>query len=89
MSQPADSILTYIAKNKNDGDSFGLSTVVTMVEDDGIGSLYRGLGSRCIWAAAIISGQFFLYDIFRNALGINNDDLSQVFEFVVNSGTDK
>jgi hypothetical protein len=26
-----------------------------------------------------------LYDIFRTALGINTDDLSQVFEFVVHS----
>jgi solute carrier family 25 phosphate transporter 3 len=84
VSQPADSVLTYVAKSKGDNGSL-LSIVNKMVEDEGAGSLFRGLGSRCIWATAIISGQFFLYDIFRTALGINNDDLSQVFEFVVNT----
>lgn len=85
VSQPADSVLTYVAKNKCENGSIGLSTVATMIENDGAGSLFRGLGSRCIWASAIISGQFLLYDIFRTALGINTDDLSQVFEFVVHS----
>jgi len=85
VSQPADSVLTYVAKNKSENGSFGLSTVSTMIENEGAGSLFRGLGSRCIWASAIISGQFLLYDIFRTALGINTDDLSQVFEFAVHS----
>ena len=84
VSQPADSVLTYVAKSKGDNGSL-FAIVNKMVEDEGAGSLFRGLGSRCIWATAIISGQFFLYDIFRTALGINNDDLSQVFEFVVNT----
>lgn len=85
VSQPADSVLTYVAKNKRgDGESLGIvSIVLRMIETEGVGSLYRGLGSRCIWASAIISGQFLLYDIFRTALGINSDDLSQVFQFVV------
>lgn len=88
VSQPADSVLTYIAKNtvKDDEDGTSLmSSILTMVEEEGAGSLFRGLGERCIWAAAIISGQFVLYDIFRTAIGINADDLSQVFEFVVKS----
>lgn len=83
VSQPADSVLTYVSKNKS--GSFGFSSVTDMIEKEGAGSLFRGLGSRCIWASAIISGQFFLYDIFRTALGISNDDLSQVFEFAVNT----
>ena len=99
MSQPADSILTYVAKNKiggDDGDngssSSSSSTSVGvieggmyMVEKEGIGSLFRGLGSRCIWATAIISGQFFLYDIFRSMLGINAEDLTQVFKLLLSS----
>ena len=116
VSQPADSVLTYIAaKNSNsnsnsdsDSDSDNsnsnaddddnsdsmssnsnsnslLSSVSTMVENEGVSSLFRGLGGRCIWAAAIISGQFVLYDVFRSALGINTEDLSQVFGFVISS----
>jgi solute carrier family 25 phosphate transporter 3 len=83
VSQPADSVLTYISKNSVKQSL--ASSISTMVEDDGVGSLFRGLGGRCIWAAAIISGQFVLYDIFRSALGINTEDLSQVFEFAITS----
>ena len=101
VSQPADSVLTYIAatnsnSNSNNSDSNSsdsmssnsnslLSSVSTMVENEGVSSLFRGLGGRCIWAAAIISGQFVLYDVFRSALGINTEDLSQVFGFVISS----
>jgi solute carrier family 25 phosphate transporter 3 len=85
VSQPADSVLTYVAKSKHgDGESLGMVSVVSkMIETEGVGSLFRGIGGRCIWASAIISGQFLLYDIFRTALGINSDDLSQVFQFVI------
>ena len=104
VSQPADSVLTYIAatnsnsdnsdsnnSDSNSSDSMSsnsnslLSSVSTMVENEGVSSLFRGLGGRCIWAAAIISGQFVLYDVFRSALGINTEDLSQVFGFVISS----
>lgn len=86
VSQPADSILTYVAKNKVDNVSFGvLDGGMMMVEKEGVGSLFRGLGSRCLWASAIISGQFFLYDIFRSFLGINTEDLTQVFQLLLSS----
>ncbi|KAJ1481170.1 hypothetical protein T484DRAFT_1808405 [Baffinella frigidus] len=32
-------------------------------------------GSRCVWAGTIISGQFLIYDIFKNLFQITNDDL--------------
>ena len=83
-SQPADSILTYIAKNKRENEDLGVfEGCKLMIENEGPSSLFRGLGSRCIWASAIISGQFLLYDIFRNALGISTEDLSQVFEVLI------
>lgn len=83
-SQPADSVLTYIANNKRANEELGvLEGFKLMIEKEGPSSLFRGLGSRCIWASAIISGQFLLYDIFRNALGINTEDLSQVFEVLI------
>jgi hypothetical protein len=80
VSQPADSLLTFVAQNSNVGLLEGSRI---MVEEEGVGSLYRGLGSRCIWAGSIIAGQFLLYDLFRTYFGVNNNDLSQVFEIVI------
>ena len=91
ISQPADSILTYVAKNKVENENGGTASFgvleggMSMIEKEGVGSLFRGLGSRCLWASAIISGQFFLYDIFRNMLGINTQDLTQVFQLLLSS----
>lgn len=82
VSQPADSVLTYVAKNSS--RSMGvIDGCLIMVEQEGIGSLFRGLGSRCVWAAAIIAGQFLLYDVFRTYFGVSGEDLSQVFEVMI------
>lgn len=86
FSQPADSVLTYIANNKKAIGRYGLiEGVQDMIKKDGLKSLFNGLGSRCLWASVIISGQFLLYDIFRSAFGINYQDLSQVFELNISS----
>jgi len=86
VSQPADSVLTYVAKNKESGGSMGLIEGCTaMVERDGIGSLFRGTSSRCVWAGSIIAGQFLLYDVFRSLFGVTGDDLSQVYTLVIES----
>ena len=91
VSQPADSVLTYVAKgNKNEegdgggGDGLGLlDGARQMVAEDGPGSLFRGLGSRCVWAGTIIAGQFLLYDVFRTFFGVNADDLSQIYQLTL------
>ena len=82
VSQPADSVLTYVTKQST-GNLGVLDGARMMIQNDGIGSLFRGLGSRCVWAGCIIAGQFLLYDLFRGMFGITGDDLSQVFEIVV------
>ena len=83
VSQPADSLLTYVAKGDRE---MGLwEGAQTMIAEEGPGSLFRGLGSRCVWAGSIIAGQFFLYDIFRTYFGVSSEDLSQVFELHLNS----
>jgi solute carrier family 25 phosphate transporter 3 len=82
VSQPADSVLTYVAQNTS-GSLGVFEGCRIMVEKDGIGSLFRGLGSRCVWATAIIAGQFLLYDVFRTYFGVNGEDLTQVFELVI------
>lgn len=77
VSQPADSVLTYVSKS--DGDLTVLEASQVMVKEGGVGSLFRGLGSRCLWAGSIIAGQFLLYDVFRSLFGVTTNDLSQVF----------
>lgn len=85
FSQPADSVLTYIAKDNqnNSGGTNILTQVQRMVSEGGAAALFRGLGSRCVWSGCIIAGQFLLYDVFRTMFGVNSDNLSQVFEVVL------
>jgi solute carrier family 25 (mitochondrial phosphate transporter), member 3 len=83
FSQPADSVLTYVSKegSVNSGGKMNLlDGVQQMIANDGPTSLFRGLGSRCVWAGCIIAGQFLLYDIFRTFFGVSANDLSQVFQ---------
>eukprot|EP00581_Thalassiosira_minuscula_P003064 CAMPEP_0183744606 /NCGR_PEP_ID=MMETSP0737-20130205/65816_1 /TAXON_ID=385413 /ORGANISM="Thalassiosira miniscula, Strain CCMP1093" /LENGTH=645 /DNA_ID=CAMNT_0025980251 /DNA_START=359 /DNA_END=2297 /DNA_ORIENTATION=- len=89
VSQPADSVLTYVAKQSapaggGGGGSLGIvDGAKTMVRTEGAASLFRGVGSRSIWAGCIIAGQFLLYDVFRAFFGISGEDLNQVFEVVL------
>ena len=91
ISQPADSVLTYVAQNPSstmsaDGKSSSLlQGCKTMVEENGYSSLLRGLGSRCVWASFIIAGQFLLYDIFRTFFGVNESDLIQTYQIMFSS----
>ena len=81
VSQPADSVLTFVARGNQDGGNLGLlDGARKMVRLGGPGSLFRGLGSRCVWAGSIIAGQFLLYDVFRTLFGVNSEDLSQIYQ---------
>ena len=82
VSQPADSVLTYVARQSAVGLSI-LDGAKLMVENEGIESLFRGVGSRSVWAGCIIAGQFLLYDVFRAFFGISGDNLNQVLEVVL------
>jgi solute carrier family 25 (mitochondrial phosphate transporter), member 3 len=85
VSQPADSVLTYIAKQKStSNDEMNIIDVLRkMNSEGGMRSLFRGLRSRCLWAGSIIAGQFFLYDIFRTWLGVRSVDLMQRYQLVL------
>ena len=90
VSQPADSLLTFVAqKNSCEGKAaMGLlEGCRTMIEQEGPGSLFRGLGSRSVWAGSIIAGQFLLYDVFRTFFHVSTTDLSQVYQVVVDLPT--
>jgi solute carrier family 25 (mitochondrial phosphate transporter), member 3 len=85
FSQPADSVLTYIAKdsqNSTRGTNI-VKQVQRMVAEGGVAALFRGLGSRCVWSGCIIAGQFLLYDIFRTIFGVDSDSLNQIFEIAL------
>lgn len=84
VSQPADSVLTYVAQNTSDNLGV-IQGCRVMVEKEGMGSLFRGLGSRCVWAGSIIAGQFLLYDVFRTYFGVSGEDLSQIFQVSISS----
>jgi len=80
ISQPADSVLTYVAQK---GESLGpMEACKLMIKEDGLGSLFRGLQTRCVWAGGIIAGQFLLYDLFRNIFGVD-ERLSEAFQLVI------
>ena len=84
VSQPADSVLTYVAQNSRGASSMGIiEGCRVMIEEDGVGSLFRGLSSRCVWAGSIIAGQFLLYDVFRTIFSVSSDDLSQVYQVIL------
>jgi solute carrier family 25 phosphate transporter 3 len=81
VSQPADAVLTYVAKRNDGKGTLGvIEGSKLMIEESGVSSLFRGLGSRSLWAGSIIAGQFLLYDIFRGYFGVSVEDLSQVFQ---------
>jgi solute carrier family 25 phosphate transporter 3 len=91
VSQPADSVLTYVAaQGRRAGPDAAAAPglgpwegCARMVREGGPGSLFRGLGSRCLWAGSIIAGQFLLYDVFRACLGVSDADLQQVYSLVI------
>ena len=56
VSQPADSVLTFCAKSSTSLSFVEGSQV--MVKEGGLGALFRGLGSRCIWAGSIIGKSY-------------------------------
>lgn len=70
VSQPADTILTRM--NQKEGRAFFFSTALEIWEEQGLGGFFAGLGSRSVWAACIISGQFFLYDLCKSFLGVKD-----------------
>jgi len=56
--------------------------VSSILTEKGPGGLFVGLGTRCLWSGSIISGQFLLYDVFRNLLHVSNEDLAQYMDVI-------
>lgn len=90
VSQPADVVLSRVAQGAKEATASGnnfltqvgniFSEVRAVWAEFGIGGFFLGLGSRCIWSGAIIAGQFFLYDVFKNWLHVAETDLGQFYD---------
>lgn len=70
VSQPADAIFTRM--NQKGGRSSFVEVAEDIFAKQGVGGFFTGLGSRCVWAGCIISGQFFLYDVCKSFLGVKD-----------------
>ncbi|GMH87225.1 hypothetical protein TrVE_jg6909 [Triparma verrucosa] len=71
ISQPFDTMLTALTSSK-------LGVVETfegIMDEDGIVGLWRGVKGRAVWSGLIIGGQFFLYDIFKEIVGVNGGSI--------------
>lgn len=70
VSQPADTVLSKM--NQEAGRRNFLDVAGDIFKELGAGGFFLGLGSRCVWAGCIISGQFFLYDVCKSFFGIKD-----------------
>jgi len=73
VSQPADTILSTMNRGTN---KLGIFDAAKQIYNDrGPGGFYLGAGARCVWSGAVISGQFFFYDLVRSAFHVSADEL--------------
>lgn len=70
VSQPADTVLSKM--NSEAGRRSFLEVATDIFKEMGVSGFFLGLGSRCVWAGCIISGQFFLYDVCKSFFGIKD-----------------
>lgn len=70
VSQPADTVLSKM--NQQAGRKDFLEVAGEIYSTLGPGGFFLGLGSRSLWASCIISGQFFLYDVCKTLLGVQD-----------------
>merc|ERR1712217_831918 len=70
VSQPADTVLSKL--NQEGGRRSFMDVAGEIYTTLGPSGFFLGLGSRCLWAGCIISGQFFLYDVCKSLLGVQD-----------------
>ena len=66
ISQPADNLVSQMAKAENKGKSFG-----QMAREQGIKNLFmRGLGTRIVMIGTLTGLQWWIYDTWKTAMGL-------------------
>lgn len=74
VSQPSDAILTRLAL----APALGIAgAAASLWAEGGVGAFFAGFVTRSVWAAAIIAGQFLLYDVAKHCFRVTADDLTQ------------
>lgn len=68
ISQPADTVLSVINKNKTEGSV--IAQVFRIMGQLGPKKLFLGLGARIAMVASLTAGQFFIYDGIKVMLGL-------------------
>ena len=92
VSQPADVVLSRVAQGEGSSLQVGKlpgsinqlalirNAAVDIMNIAGMPGFFLGLPSRCLWSGAIIAGQFFLYDLFKQALHLTAVDLTLFYD---------
>ncbi|GAA5927131.1 hypothetical protein JCM1841_006058 [Sporobolomyces salmonicolor] len=68
LSQPADTLLSQINKGEG-GPGSASSKLIRLARQAGPIGLFAGLGPRMLMTAFLVSGQFLLYGIIKDAFG--------------------
>ncbi|GAA6062716.1 hypothetical protein JCM10212_002267 [Sporobolomyces blumeae] len=71
LSHPADTLLSQINKGKG-GKGSAASKLVVLAKQAGVKGLFAGLGPRMVMTAGLVSSQFLLYGVIKDALGANH-----------------
>jgi len=74
VSQPSDAILTRLAT----APELGIWRAAQALWAEGrVAAFFAGFITRSVWAAAIIAGQFLLYDVAKQVFKVTAADLTQ------------
>ncbi|GAA6004857.1 Mir1p [Rhodotorula paludigena] len=68
LSQPADTLLSQINKGQG-GKGSATTKLIRLAKEAGPLGLFAGLGPRIVMTAGLVSSQFYLYALIRDALG--------------------
>jgi len=68
LSHPADTLLSQINKGKG-GEGGAIKKLVVLAKEVGPTGIWAGLGARIVMTAGLVSGQFFLYQLVKDAVG--------------------
>ena len=104
VSQPADVVLSRMAASgaadaagatagageasAGEAGAGFLETARAIGDEYGPRGFFLGVGPRVLWAAAIISGQFFLYDVMKTLTRTTAPDLATYLDALASAGID-
>ena len=72
VSQPADTLLSKINKQKAVGNEGIMKRLVNLAAELGPAKLFIGLGPRIVMVGTLTAGQFAIYGDIKRALGATN-----------------